>query len=136
MYMCSGAENCKNCQLITVAPAKDCFDYSGWGHNAELIYESFNVGDNVSNSKFSGFCFPDVINTEYSMWCPSSKNNFGCINLKRKSFNILNKQYIKEEYEKLKEKIIEDMKKNPYVDKIERSWFYGEFFQPGFCKFP
>ena len=44
-----GAENCKWCQLITVSSAKDCWDYSGWGNNAELIYESFNVGDHVSD---------------------------------------------------------------------------------------
>ena len=40
MYIVNGAENCKWCQLITVPPAKDCWDYSGWGNNAELIYES------------------------------------------------------------------------------------------------
>jgi hypothetical protein len=27
------------------------------------------------------------------------------------------------------------MKKNPYKDKLERTWTYGEFFQPGFSKF-
>ena len=135
MYICSGAENCKWCQLITVAPAKDCWDYSGWGNNAELIYESANVGDNVGSSKFSCFCFPDVVNIEYCLWCTAAKNNFGCINLKRKSYSILNKQYEKGEYEKLKEQIIEDMKKNPYIDELGRKWFYGEFFQPGFTKF-
>ncbi len=63
------------------------------------------------------------------------KNNFGCVNLKRKNYSILNKQYTKEEYEVLREKIIEDMKKNPYIDEKGRSWPYGEFFGPGFGKF-
>lgn len=135
MYIVNGAENCKWCQLITVPPAKDCWDYSGWGNNAELIYESFNVGDHVSNSKFCGYSFPEVINTEYSLWCIAAKNNFGCVNLKRKNYSILNKQYSKEEYEILRGKIIEDMKENPYVDSRGRFWPYGEFFGPGFDKF-
>jgi len=135
MYSCSHSENCKWCQLITFKPAKDCVDYSGWGNNAELIYEAINVGANVSNVKFSTLCFPDVVNTEYSLWCISAKNNFGCINLKRKSYCILNKQYSKEEYDKLRTQIIKDMKKNPYIDEKGRTWSYGEFPQPVFGKF-
>ena len=46
MYISNGAENCKYCQFITVKPVKDCMDYSGWGNNAELIYESDVVGEN------------------------------------------------------------------------------------------
>lgn len=134
-FILNGAENCKYAQLVTVDGSKDCMDYSGWGHNAELIYESASVGDGVSNVKFSSYCFPDVSNTEYSLWCIAAKNNFGCVGLKRKSYAILNKQYSKEEYEKLKEQIIEDMKNNPYVDENGRSWPYGEFFGVGFTKF-
>ena len=95
VYIFNGGENCKWCQLITVKPAKDCYDYSGWGNDAELLYECTHVGDGSNNSKFSAYCFPDVINTEYCLWCPASKNNFGCVNLKRKSYCILNKQYTK-----------------------------------------
>ena len=135
-YMVNYAENCKYCQFITVATSKDCMDYSGWGNDAELIYESPNVGAGASNVKLSGFCFSDAQNVEYSWWCVNAKNNFGCANLKRKSYSILNKQYSKEEYEKLCEQIIEDMKRNPYVDSEGKSWSYGEFFKPGFSKFP
>ena len=135
VYIFNGGENCKYCQLITVKPAKDCYDYSGWGNDAELLYECTHVGDGSSNSKFSAYCFPDVLNTEYSFWCPASKNNFGCVSLKRKSYCILNKQYTRDEYEKLKTQIIEDMKKNPYIDEYGRAWYYGEFFTPGFGKF-
>ena len=136
MYIANGAENCKWCQLITVPSAKDCFDYSGWGNNAELIYESASVGENANNVKFSSECFPDSLNLEYCLWCIAGKNNLGCVSLKRKHYCILNKEYGKEEYGKLKEKIIEDMKKNPYVDKLGRKFFYGEFFPPEMSKFP
>lgn len=132
VFIVNGAENCKYTQFVTVPPAKDCFDYSGWGNNAELVYDSLNVGANANGVKFSGFLFPDVINSEYCWWCPASKNNFGCVNLKRKSYSILNKQYSKEEYEKLKVQIIEDMKKNPYIDEKGKKWYYGEFFWPAF----
>ncbi|MFA5841026.1 MAG: hypothetical protein WC847_02015 [Candidatus Paceibacterota bacterium] len=135
IYIASKAENSKWCQFITVSPIADCMDYSGWGHVAELIYESTALGNNVSNSKFSTYCFPDVVNSEYCLWCIESKNNFGCSSLKRKGYSILNKQYTKEVYLKLKEQIIEDMKNNPYIDELGRSWPYGEFFQPGFSKF-
>ena len=135
MYNAGGAENCKWCQFLSVHTSKDCVDYSGWGNRAELIYDSIQVGDGVSNIKFSAYCFPDSINTEYSLWCIASKNNFGCVNLKRKSYSILNKQYSKEDYEKLRAQIIADMKKNPYVDELGRKWFYGEFFGAGFSNF-
>ncbi|MCC6323213.1 hypothetical protein IT400_00290 [Candidatus Nomurabacteria bacterium] len=135
MYVSNGAEDCRNCQFITVAPARDCMDYSGWGNNAQLIYESANIGDNVSNVKFSCYCFPDVLNTEYSMWVIAGKNNFGCVNLKRKQYAILNKVYDQETYEKLKEQIIESMKNDPYIDKLGRKYYYGEFFPPEFGKY-
>lgn len=136
MYICTGTENCKWTQIVSVKPAKDCYDYSGWGNNATLVYESVQVGENVNNVKFSSYCFPDCLNLEYCNWNIAGKNNFGCVNLKRKSYCILNKQYAKEEYEKLIIKIIEDMKNNPYVDKLGRRFFYGEFFPLELSKFP
>lgn len=135
MYIANGAENCKWCQIITVPTAKDCVDYSGWGNNAELIYESANVGDNASNIKFSCFAFPDTFNSEYLFWCISAKNCFGCVNLKRKQYSVLNKQYSKEEYENLVAKIKADMITNPYKDELGRTWNYGELFLPAFSKY-
>jgi len=134
-YIMNYAENSKWCQLLTVASTKDSMDYSGWGNNAELVYESQNTGAHVSSVKFSGFCFPDILNVEYCWWVTAGKNDFGCVNLKRKKYCILNKEYSKEEYEKLKAQIIEDMKKNPYIDNLGRKFFYGEYFPPEFGKF-
>ena len=136
MYISNGAEDCKWCQFITVKSAKDCWDYSGWGNNASLIYESTVVGENSSSVSFSYECWPDSLNLQYCFWNISCKNNFGCANLKKKQYCILNTQYTKDEYEILKEKIIEDMKVNPYVDKLERKFYYGEFFPPELSKFP
>ncbi|MEI6660361.1 MAG: hypothetical protein WCK91_02980 [bacterium] len=132
MYIASGAEDCRRCQFITVAPARDCVDYSGWGNNATLVYESGNVGANSSNVKFSSYCFPDTINLEYCIFCVSGKNDFGCVNLKRKQYSILNKVYEKEEYEKLVTQIRQDMVDNPYIDKLGQPYPYGEFFPSEF----
>lgn len=135
-YIVNGAENCKWCQFITVPPAKDCWDYSGWGNNASLVYESVGVGENVNNIKFAYHSFTDILNLEYCFWDIGGKNNFGCVNLKRKKYCILNKEYTKEEYEKLREIIVEDMEKNPYIDSKGRVYKYGEFFPLEMSLFP
>jgi hypothetical protein len=57
------------------------------------------------------------------MFC---SNCFGCISLRNKSYCILNKQYSKEEYEKLVPQIIEKMQADG-----ER----GEFFDPSLSSF-
>jgi len=136
MYIVNGAENCKWCQFITVPTAKDCMDYSGWGNNSSLIYESATVGENTNSVYFSYGCYPDCLNLEYCSWNIAGKNNLGCFNFKRKHYCILNKEYTKEEFEKLKAKITKDMKVNPYIDSLGRKFFYGEFFSPEFSKFP
>jgi len=58
-------------------------------------------------------------NCMYCDGCNSCKNCFGCIGLKSKEYCIFNKQYSKEEYEKLVSEIVEYMKKTS-------EW--GEFF--------
>lgn len=134
-YMCVGGEDCAYSQFITVPTAKDCYDYSGWGNGTSLMYECANVGEGGNNSKLSYFCFPESFNLEYSMWCINGKDNFGCANLKRKQYAILNKVYSKEEYTKIVKQVKEDMKKNPYTDKQGRTYSYGEFFPLEFSLF-
>lgn len=128
LYLCTSTEESRYCQFVTVPSAKECYDYSGWGANVELMYESHSSGENASNIKFSYCGYMNSMNVEYSMWTIAGKDNFGCANLKRKKYCILNKEYSKEEYETLKVQIIEDMKKNPYIDELGRVWSYGETF--------
>jgi hypothetical protein len=134
-YLLNGGEDCKWCQFVTVPKVKDSYDYSGWGNNVSRIYECETVGENADSIYFSDECWPDVLNLQYCIWGMSCKNCFGCVNLKRKQYCILNKQYSKEEFNKLKNQIIEDMKKNPYIDKIGRMFSYGEFFPPELSEF-
>lgn len=134
-YIMNYAENSKWCQFLTMPSTKDSYDYSGWGNNASRIYESAQVGENADSVFFSVGGYPDSQNLEYCYHNVSGKNNFGCANLKRKKYSILNKEYSKEEYEKLRTQIMEDMKKNPYIDPQGRTWTYGEFFPLEFSKF-
>lgn len=135
-YMTSGVEDSRYCQFVSVPKAENCMDYYGWGNGARLIYECAVSGEDIQSIKFSYGMFATGMESEYCGWCVGSKNNFGCANLKRKQYCILNKQYSKEEYEKLRERIIEDMSKNPYIDSKGRAYSYGEFFPPEFSLFP
>ena len=105
--------------------AKDCMDVSTAGRNASLIYNSINCGIDVANhiavaqgwsSTFLGYCL-NIFN---------SNNCFGSVGLRKKDYCILNKQYSKEEYKALREKIVKEM---------EGKGEYGEFFPASFSPF-
>jgi hypothetical protein len=64
----------------------------------------------------------------YTDLCKGSQNLFGCIGLRNKKYCILNKQYTKEEYEKLIPEIKKHMVEKPYIDKKGIIYKYGEFF--------
>ena len=134
-YLISEVEDSRYVQMITMGTTKGCYDYTNWGNNVENLYECLTVGDGASGNKFCVQCWPNALNNEYSMYTIQSKDCFGCVNLKRKQYCILNKQYSKSEYEELKKHIIEDMKLNPYIDKYGREWKYGEQLPIGFSPF-
>ncbi len=129
-YLVTHVEDSRFVQMLSVPKTRDSYDYTGWGANSELLYECQSVGENASRVKFSLHCYPNVTDCEYSYYAVSSKNVFGCVNLKKKEYCILNKQYTKEEFDELKARIIEDMNKRPFIDSLGRIWSYGEFFPP------
>ncbi|MFA6353495.1 MAG: hypothetical protein WCW93_01020 [Candidatus Paceibacterota bacterium] len=98
--------------------AKDCVDCNTAGRGAELIYNSLNNGIETSNVICGSICWGSQF-MEYCVNCPNSNNCFGCVNLKKGSYCIFNKQYTKEEYKKLREEIIEKMK---------QEGIYGDFY--------
>ena len=109
---------------------KDSIDTGpGTGGNSELLYEGISVGVSNSNCKFGVVVWYSQ-NIQYSFGCQGSRNLFGCVSLRNKEYCILNKQYSKEEYEKLIPKIIKHMNDMPYVDEKDRVYKYGEFFPP------
>jgi len=131
-YLIRASENLRYVQYSQVPSSKDCYDSSITGCNAEQIYESAICGWGASNIKFSWECWDNAVNMEYCIYCNTSSDLFGCVGVMKKQYCILNKQYTKDEYEELRTRIIEHMKKMPYVDKKGRSYPYGEFFPSEF----
>ncbi len=123
------AKNCKLCFHCFEAEdskygvhvwrnAKWCMDTDTTGRNASHMYNSMNAGVDVAHFFCSAVCWSSTF-MDYSYYCFNSNHSFGSVGLREKDYCILNKQYSKEEYEKLREQIITDMK---------RQEIYGEFF--------
>jgi hypothetical protein len=109
-------ENCKN--VYVGLKLKDCRDcYHIGGKNIDICYDSHAI----SGSYLVLFSHMSYDNSfiEYCDSVHNSNNLFGCIGIRKGEYCILNKQYTKEEYLDLKEKIIKHMKKTGE---------YGEFF--------
>jgi len=100
---------------------KDSMDISSYGYGCEMSYEAYGLGGGASNCLFTRQCVEGIDHVDYSDLCTNSNDLFGCICLRKKSFCILNKQYSKEEYAALKERIISRMREDGE---------YGEYF-PG-----
>ncbi|MCP6719894.1 MAG: hypothetical protein KJI72_01025 [Patescibacteria group bacterium] len=129
-----GAEDCKFIS-ITEPPMKDCYDISSWGHNLTLAYECCVVGEDASNVRFSQEAGLGLYDTEYSKLSLAGSNHFGCVSINKGDYCILNKRYSKEEFEKLRERIVAHMEEMPYTDKKGRVYKYGEFFPIEFSPF-
>jgi len=106
--------------------AKDCYDNQGIAAG-ELIYESVATSFNTYKDNFTYICVGSR-DCEYALMCTNCSNCFGCVGLKNAQYCILNKQYSKEEYFGLIEKIKQHMMDMPYIDTKGRMFKYGEFF--------
>lgn len=113
-FQFDAAEYCKF--VIHGDAPKNCYDVSQTGR-PEWCYEGATP-DNSYATHFTTWCWKDK-NVLYSDNCHSCEHLFGCIALKRKKYCILNRQYTKDEYERLAGKIIERMT-------ADGQW--GEFF--------
>ncbi|OGI64422.1 hypothetical protein A2733_01285 [Candidatus Nomurabacteria bacterium RIFCSPHIGHO2_01_FULL_40_20] len=109
----------KNSMDVTVSPIQN-----------ELLYECHAIPKQNYDVKFSDLCSNGCNSIEYCSNCDSSSNLFGCIGLRKKEYCILNKQYTKEEYQELIQKIKEHIQSMQYIDKSGRKYGYGEFFPP------
>ena len=128
---CFGAanlEDTKFCSFVSNGPVKTTYDFTHYGDNIELVYESLQSGRGLNNVKCGWGVWNISRNVQYSITVPGVSDVFGCVGLKKKQYCILNKQYTKEEYEKLTQKIIEHMNNMPYIDKNGIKYKYGEFF--------
>jgi hypothetical protein len=117
-----------------VTGIKDCYDSYGVGIGVEREYEVTASGSSMQDGAFL-VMVPSSNFVRYCYLCRGLSNCFGCVGLRNKEYCILNKQYPKEEYEKLVPKIIQHMNAMPYIDKKGRIYKYGEFFPPELSPF-
>jgi hypothetical protein len=118
-------EDCKNTVISAVCKDTRSADHVGWG--GELVYDSLVAFSNVRNVRFSALTESSQ-NITYSFMSSSSSNLFGCVGLRSKQYCVFNKQYSKEDYEALIEKIVRHMDEVPYTDATGKIYRYGEFF--------
>jgi len=107
---CFNIEESNNLKFVTYGfDAQNSYDSEDICYDIDLIYECQTVIKNNYKVLFSSFMLEWNTNCFYStflMWC---MNCFWCVWLRNKQYCILNKQYTKEEYNKLIPKIIEYM---------------------------
>jgi hypothetical protein len=118
-------EDSKYCEAAFL-PIKDCYETFQVGEDSSRIYYAALAGYSSSSIRWSWGVFEGCLEVDYGMRCRSSQNIFGCSNLKKAQYCILNRQYTKDEYEKLRAKLIEHMKETG-------EW--GEYFPPEYSPF-
>ena len=121
-YDVNDSQDCRN--VMVGVDLKDVYDCSNMYIKPELCYQVLGtIG--IYHVAFSLYTFhsQEIL---YSDQIYNCKNLFACVGLKQKEYCIFNKQYSKEDYERLVPKIIEHMQKTG-------EW--GLFFPPNSSPF-
>jgi hypothetical protein len=113
------SQNCHN--SLRGLYSKDCIDQAvTWHTELSGNNSAVNGGYQIKYSARSVGKY-----SEYIEMCEDVEYCFGCVGLRKKKYCILNKQYTKDEYEKLKAQIITDMRRlNEYGN------FFPLYFAP------
>lgn len=117
---------------ISVLKAANSYDCVQLFMGVENAYECVTCGEGAYNLRYCFNCWAESRDLEYCGYCIGSSDCFGCVGLNKKQYCILNKQYTKEQYFELRDKIIKHMEEMPYADSIGRKYKYGEFFPSEF----
>ncbi|MEK7140752.1 MAG: hypothetical protein AAB815_03130 [Patescibacteria group bacterium] len=102
----------------------DCHDVNNHYFKGERCYNI--MGSLQSTNCIAGAYIMYGNEVHYSDSCYNCARCFGCAGLNKKNYHILNKEYSKEEYLKLREEIVAQLKKDG---------IYGEFFPPALSPF-
>ncbi len=98
-------ENCK--YLYSAKKVKDSMDVIGSGIQAEKLLGVVATG--YCNGAIGCWGVEHSVDILYSFFLANCQDCLGCDGLKNKKYSILNKQYSKEEYEVLKNQIIQEL---------------------------
>jgi len=128
------SKNCQNCfEAITCEDSRNlfsnkytngCYDLIGHGRKSELLLEGVAVG--TSQRVIGSWWTITSHDIFYSFGMRSCEECFGCDSLRNAKYCILNKQYSEQDYNKIKEAIIAELK--------EKNLF-GLYFPPKIAPF-
>ncbi len=111
-YMCFDIGKCENCGYIhDSSDDKFTYDVTQSG-GIELSYEVIDSGE-IFNSDYVHFS-KNCNDSSYLIDCLDVKDSLGCFRLNHKQYCILNRQFTKEEYEKISEPIIAELRAKNY----------------------
>lgn len=128
-FMCfdSGSMHDSRYMSNCLRGAKDSSDIHIWGSGMELCYNGVVIGSSPQRVVCGYYVTESASDVLYSLFCSrSSSHLLGCIGLRHQQYCIFNKQYSKEEYERLAARIIQQM-----MDAGE----WGKFFPPEMSMF-
>lgn len=108
-YLCFDVAHDGNCgYLYDSFYCNNCHDLTYIG-NTEVAYQAVDCA-NLFNCNYvvhSSYCH----DSSYLFNCYNVKNSLGCVGLKNKQYCILNRQFSKEEYERLNSHILTELNK-------------------------
>jgi hypothetical protein len=124
---CFDARNLEDCKYVVVSPGptKDSYDINYAVFGAELFCDVLSNVDSVMNQQYCQYSWISS-NIQYCSYVMSSDNCFGSQGLRKAKRCILNTQYTEDEYNKLRARIIDDMKTRGE---------HGQFFPPTLSAF-
>jgi hypothetical protein len=115
----------KNCSYVAdTEESLDSMDCNNFYYKNELCYNIMGALQ-CSKSKNSAYVFYSN-EVEYSENCHNLSSAIGCNAIRKGQYMILNREYSKEEFNKIKEQIEEQMKKDGT---------FGQFFPPALAPF-
>ncbi|MBI4252847.1 hypothetical protein HY623_01545 [Candidatus Uhrbacteria bacterium] len=121
-YEITEGENCK--YMFASKNIKDSYDTLGYGYGSELLLDCAATG--YANRVIGSYWVENGHDCEYCFFTHASEYCFGCDGLKKGKYCILNREYSEKEYHALREKII---------DELKRDGEYGLFFPPVIAPF-
>jgi CxxC-x17-CxxC domain-containing protein len=100
---------CEDCKFgFSNKNTKDSYDIIGYGYDSELLLDCCATG--LSSRVIGSYFVESCHQVEYSFFIRNSHDCVGCDALKNGEYCILNEKYSKEEYESLRQHIIEELR--------------------------
>lgn len=108
-YMCFDAAQDENCAYVyDTFYCKNTIDATYAGQNVDLSYEAVSSAS-IFNSNYVVWS-KSCTDSSYLISCFNVKNSLGCVFLTNKEYCILNRQYSKEDYEKISSQILAELR--------------------------